>query len=130
VHNATNVTQCSLAFDQNGHINVAYTANGIPYLHWYDTDAADWVTDVLAAGTTSPTLCLDDKREMQTNANDVILWYTVQQGDTTWNLYRRLQRERYQTAKLMSTDVHPFIFKLGMHRKWRVQIALSDTVAG
>ena len=94
VHNAAAVTQCSLAFDQNGRINIAYTANNQAYLYWYDTDAASWVTDALEFGVITPTLCLDDKRITQTNASDIIMWYTKQQPDETYTLYRRLQRER------------------------------------
>lgn len=128
VHNAVAVTQCSLAFDQNGHINVAYTSNNQAYLYWYDTNVAGWVTDVLEFGVTTPTLCLDDKRTTQTNASDIILWYTKQQPDETYTLYRRLQRERYLSEKLQLINVPKYIYKLGMHVAFRVQIGFSDEV--
>ena len=128
VTNATGVTQCSMAFDQNGHISVAYTSNGLPYLYWYDTNVAGWVTDQLQTGATTPHLTLDDKRISQTNASDIILFYTVQQPDTSYNLYRRLQRERYITEKLYLTNIPPFIYKVGMHYGFRVQIGLSSTI--
>jgi len=119
-----NVTQCSLCFDQNGHVNIAYTAGGTAYLYWYDTDAAGHVTTPLAAGTTNPMLSLDDKRTTQTDASDILLWYTRQQPDTTWNLYKREQRERFLTEDLMATDVYPYVYKAGMNFGLRGQIAL------
>ena len=119
------VIQCSFAFDQNGHVNLAYTlSNGDAYLYWYDTDGAAWVQDLLDAGTTSPTLCLDDKRSTQTQYNDVMLWYTKQQIDLSYNLYKREQRERYLTEQLMYTGVYPYIHKLGMTDELRGQLTL------
>lgn len=123
-----NVTQCSLAFDQNGRATIAYTAAGQAYLYWYDTDAAGFVTTLLAAGTTNPMLSLDDKRSTQTNANDILLWYTRQQPDNSWNLYKREQRERFLIEDLMKEGVFPYCYKAGMHKGLRGQIALRATL--
>lgn len=109
-----NVTQCSLAFDQNGRVAIAYTALGQAYLYWYDTDAAGFVTTALDADVVNPTLSLDDKRSTQTNANDILLWYTRQQPDNSWNLYKREQRERYEIEDLMQTDTYPYCYKAGI----------------
>lgn len=123
-----NVTQCSLAFDKNGHINIAYTANGLPYLYWYDTVAASWLTTALPATVNCPTLTLDDKRRMESANNDIILWWTEHQGAGLYNLYRALQRDRFDplVPKLMSTGMPKNIFKCGMHDGLRVQLTLSN----
>ena len=122
-----NVIFCSLAFDNNGHVTISYmTSDNSAYLYWYDTLAAGWVTDTLDAGTTYPMLQLDDKRTTQTDSNDIMLWYTKQQPDTTWNLYKREQRERFLIEDLMLSDVYPYLFKVGMHKGLRTQITLRS----
>lgn len=128
VFNATNVVQCSLAFDQNGHVNIAYTSGVTPYLYWYDTNLAGWTNQALAADTNYPMLTLDDKRTTQTNASDILLWYTRQQGDGTWNLYKREQRERFLIEDLMAIGVYPYCYKAGMNDGYRVQLALASTL--
>jgi len=128
VTNAANVTQCSLGFDQNSRPSIAYTAGGNAYLYWYDTQAGSFVTDLLAAGTTNPMLSLDDKRSTQTNASDILLWYTRQQPNLSWNLYKREQRERFLIEDLMATGVYPYCYKAGMNFGLRGQIALRATL--
>lgn len=128
VHNAVAVTQCSLAFDQNGHVNVAYTSNQQAYLYWYDTNVAGWVTTQLAIDVVTPTLTLDDKRSTQTNISDILLWYTRQQPDETYNLYKREQRERFLVEDLMAEGVPPYIYKCGLNYGLRVQLGLSDYI--
>ena len=124
--NVPGVTFCSLAFDNNGHITIAYMTSGGAYLYWYDTLQAGWVTDTLDVGTTYPMLQLDDKRTTQTDSNDIMLWYTKQQPDLTWNLYKREQRERFLIEDLMITDTYPYLFKVGMHSGLRSQITLRS----
>jgi hypothetical protein len=125
-----NVTQLSLAFDQNGHVNVAYTANTGTFLYWYDSLISNWVTTQLPAAVFMPTLTLDDKRITQTNASDIMLWWTEEQPDGTYNLYRAYQRDRFNplVPKEMATDINPYIYKLGMHKGFRLQLGLSDRV--
>lgn len=129
VLSAANVTQCSLAFDQNGHVNLAYTVNWLTaYLYWYDTNIASWTVSTLATGATTPMICLDDKRTTQTQSSDVMLYYTKKQLDDSWNLYKLEQRERYLQEQLMKTGVFPYIHKLGMHYGLRNQIALRPNL--
>lgn len=120
-----NVTQCTLAFDQNAHITLSYTALGVPYLYWYDTALGDWTTTELVSGTITPTVVLDDKRETQNSANDIILLYTVEDTPGVYTLYSREQRDRYAVAYPHTVDVKPNIFKLGMNTGLRVQVGLS-----
>lgn len=127
VYNTPNVIQLSFCFDNNGHVNISYQKDDdTAYLYWYDTLAAGWVTSLLAAGTNFPVLSLDDKRTTQTQANDMLLWYTRQQPDLSWNLYKREQRERFETEQLMATGVYPYTIKAGMHKGLRGMVALQD----
>jgi len=126
VLNVANVTQCSLSFDQNGHVSIAYTSNGLAYLYWYDTLVVNWVTTALGAGVTSPMVSLDDKRPTQSPLNDIILWYTKQDPGGTWSLYRKLQRERFLNEKKMLDGIAlPYIRKCGMHSGLRIKIMMS-----
>jgi len=124
-----NVTQCSLAFDKNGHVNIAYTSNGLPYLYWYDTVAGEWLTTALPLNVNCPTLTLDDKRSMESANNDIILWWTELQEDGQSILYRALQRDRFDplVPKFMQTGLPKNIFKCGMHEGLRVQLSLSNS---
>ena len=126
VLNVANVTQCSLSFDQNGHVSIAYTAGGAAYLYWYDTLVASWVITALGAGVTAPMVCLDDKRASQSPLNDIILWYTKQELSGAWSLYRKLQRERFlNEKKMLNGTALPFIRKCGMHSGLRIKIMMT-----
>jgi hypothetical protein len=128
VLNHADVTQCSLAFDQNAHVSIAFTAGGQAKLYWYDSVPADWVTTNLPFGATTPMLALDDKRTTQTLANDVLLYYTIKQLDDTYNLYQRRQRDRYLTEYLQLTGAPPYIYKQGMQNTLRIQLGLSTDI--
>lgn len=128
IHSAPLVTQCSLAFDQNAHVSIAYTSNGLPYLYWYDTLAAGWVTTPLQTTAITPTLTLDDKRTSQSNASDIILFYNVKEIDDSYSMYRRLQRERFLNEKLYLTNVPQYIYKVGMHFGFRIQFGFSPRI--
>lgn len=126
-----NVTQCTLAFDNNGHVNIAYTVfSGATALYWYDTVIADWTTTALPSAVFCPTLTLDDKRFFATSSNDILLWWTEEQQDGTYNLYRAQQRDRFDPLfpKEMATDVYKYIYKCGMNEGLRVQLGLSDRI--
>lgn len=125
------VSQCSFAFDNNGHVNVAYTLlSGATYLYWYDTQLGNWTTTQLPTATFCPTLTMDDKRPTQTAANDILLWWTESQPDDTNILYRARQRDRFDplVPKEMTVDTFPYIYKCGMHKGLRVQLGLSDRI--
>lgn len=123
VLNRPNVTQCTLAFDQNGHVVMGFTEAGVPKLYWYDTLAANHVTTTFDADAIFPTVCLDDKRQTQANSSDVLMFYTRLVG-LEYNLYYRQQRERYETARLLKTNTYPYLYKAGMNYGNRVQLAL------
>jgi hypothetical protein len=126
-----NATQCSLAFDNNGHVNIAYSLlNGQTALYWYDTLIAGWTTTTLPSAVFCPTLTLDDKRYFSTSANDILLWWTEEQPDSTYKLYRAQQRDRFDPLfpKEMAADIYPYIYKCGMNEGLRVQLGLSDRI--
>jgi len=123
VLNRPNVSQCTLAFDQNGHVIIGFTEAGVPKLYWYDTLAAAHVTTTFDADAIYPTVCLDDKRQTQSNSSDVLMFYTRPVG-LQHNLYYRQQRNRFDTPRLLKEDVYPYLYKAGMNYGNRVQIAL------
>ena len=91
------ITELSLAFDQVGRPIIAYVANQIPKLYWYDSVlGAQTTTDFL--GIKSPVVFLDDKRPEASGSNDVVLCY-IKDG----SLYQRLQRDRFSIEYLLTT---------------------------
>ena len=122
--NVPNLTQCSFAFDQNANISISYTASGVAYRYWYDTQVANHVTTNLGADVIGPHLTMDDKRAAEFNVNDILMWYTRQQLDLSYNLFYTQQRDRYEIERLLATNVRPYVWKLGMHKALRVQVSL------
>jgi hypothetical protein len=125
VTNAAGVVQLGLAFDQNGQPTVCYNTSTNGFLYWFDSAEPGFVTTDMGTSVLSLALTLDDKRDRQTQANDVILWYT-KVGVADYDLFNRVQRERYTVETLMATGVLETITQVGMHVSWRVQISTSD----
>ena len=118
------ITELSLAFDQNMRPTIAYVAAGVTKLYWYDTVPEQHVTTVFNAEDRSPFVTMDDKRAPATliNTNDVLFFYI--RGTT---LYYRQQRDRFQTERALATvGADQFIVKCGMSRALRVQVHLSS----
>lgn len=120
-HSAPSVTRLSFCFDQNGNASIFYTSAGTNYLYWFDTDIPGYTVTAYPT-VTSGMLSLDDKRQTQTNSSDMILWYTIQQPDFTYNLYNREQRDRFLVEYLYATDVPPYVYRAGMNKGLRGQI--------
>ena len=129
VHSVASVTQLSFCFDQNANFTIAYTAAAIANLYWFDTLAGMYVTTPSALGAISPAVTLDDKRDTQTQANDMLLFYTKQQIDLSYSLFMRIQRERFENEYLMHTNVRPHIVNMGMNDGLRVQLSLQTEFA-
>ena len=125
VHTAPSVTQCTCAFDQNANIAISYMQAGIAKLYWFDTQVGQYVITSSATGAVSPALTLDDKRDITTSSSDILLWYTKQQPDSSYSLFMRRQRDRYENEIFMANPVWPFIWKLGMNDGLRVQLQNS-----
>lgn len=119
-----NITELSVAFDQNMRPAIAYMAGGVAKLRWFDTSVGYEVTTSYP-GARSPFLTLDDKRQGQNDTSDILFFYI--ESD---NLYYRQQRDRYQTARLLLTGVgaRASIHRVGMTSNLRLEIVLRDTV--
>ena len=118
--------QCSFGFDQNGRPSIAWvTGTGQGYLYWYDTGGAgDYVITAFHNPVASVGLTMDDKRVRQIATCDLLLFYTIEDGQDH-ALYFREQRDRFDTAHLLQKPVWPYIQKIGMNQGLRVQLDLS-----
>lgn len=111
-----NITEVSLAFDQNMNPAVAYVEDGTPKLYWYDSTVPGMVTTTFP-NIVTPRVSLDDKRDSQSQNNDVIFAYMKNS-----NLYMRMQRDRYGVEYLLAEDIDsPGLIKIGMSRQNRFQ---------
>ena len=97
----SNITEISLAFDQNMNAFVAFVESGDAKFWWFDTQVSMTVFTNLPAGSLTPRCCLDDKRETQTGSSDIILAYALNA-----KLYFRQQRDRYTIQYLLQD---PFV---------------------
>lgn len=93
------ITEVSLAFDQNMRPTIAYVQDGQARLWWYDSAAAGMVFTPYP-GISNPRLTLDDKRPGQASNSDVIMAYIRAGG-----LYYRQQRDRYQTEYQLAASL-------------------------
>lgn len=118
VFSATGITEVALAFDQNMRPTVAFVADGVAKLRWFDAVAAAYVVSTFPEAT-SPVVTLDDKRAMQIGLNDVLLFY-LRGG----RVYHRLQRERYLIERDMAAVPEGMtrITRWGMTEANRVQL--------
>lgn len=124
---AAGTTEVALAFDQNMRPAVAFKQAGTVKLRWYDTLAAAQVITEYP-GVDNARLAMDDKRPLQTAANDIIMAYTRDEG-----LYFRAQRDRF----LVEYPLDPAIgagrlIRIGMNNVNRMQfefVAGADTGA-
>ena len=117
------ITEIDLAFDQNMRPFVAFVENGDAKYWWCDTDVQKQVFSNLPAGSLTPRCCMDDKRETQTNHNDITLGY-VHGGD----LKIRIQRDRFGAEyTIQSPFLHPkfqlpaVLERIGMNKVNRLQ---------
>lgn len=110
----TNITEIDLTFDQNMRPCIAYVANGISKLYWYDTQQAKQVIDEYP-DIRNPRVSLDDKRRFNVANSDIIFAY--QKGDT---LCYRVQRERFTIEHVLATNTKKrILWRIGMGRKNR-----------
>lgn len=119
----SNITEISLAFDQNMNTFVAFVESGDAKFWWFDTDIPGTTFTNLPAGSLTPRCCLDDKRETQTGSSDIILAYVL-----SAKLYFRMQRDRYGVQYLLQDPfVHPefgfpaVLKRIGMNKVNRLQ---------
>lgn len=110
----SNITEIDLTFDQNMRPCIAYVANGISKLYWYDTQQAKQVIDEYPL-IRNPRVSLDDKRRFNTGGSDVIFAY--QRGS---KLYCRVQRDRFTVEHELATNTKKrLLWRIGMGRNNR-----------
>lgn len=118
----TDVTEVSLAFDQNMAATVAYVAAGVSKLRWYNSLlSAFTVTEF--AGATGPMLTLDDKRPSQTGTSDILLFY-IRAGLACY----RQQRDRFGIEFVLGavTSAVTRVVACGMGVNGRLQVYLKS----
>lgn len=108
------ISQISLAFDQNMTPAIAFTAQGIAYLWWYDATVPGYVFFQLPNNSHSPNVTLDDKRQLSldNSFSDIILAYLRDQV-----LYFRQLRDRFTVEYTLLTNItyhNAQLYKIGM----------------
>jgi hypothetical protein len=122
----------TVTFDQNGRVNMAYMSQGVPYLWWYDTLTAQTETldlsTIYGNGIESVSLYLDDKRAIEDEKSDMLLWFTLETATPgLYDLHMAEQRDRFQTSTIMLSDIEtPYIQNAGMNSNLRGQLVLSS----
>jgi hypothetical protein len=122
-YTASGISSVSMTFDQNMNPAIAYMQQGTAKLRWYDTTIPGYSIISLPAGSQFPRCCLDDKRELQTAASDIILSY-VRDG----TLYFREQRDRFLVEYTLRTGIVSNLTMLGMNKVNRMQFAFGTIV--
>jgi hypothetical protein len=121
--NRPDITEISLAFDQNMNPFVTFVQAGTAVFWWWNTVTAQQEFDNLPANTITPRCCIDDKRDGRSGTSDIILTYV-----TSGVLYNRQERDRYtEQYTLQNPFVHPdtglaaVLIKVGMNEHNRLQ---------
>lgn len=119
---ADDITEVSIAFDQNMRLHVAWVENNESFFYWYDTSLASHVTTNYGGSVITPRITMDDKRPLQIQRNDIVLAYLKND-----NLYCRYQRDRYTVEYLRASTVgSPGLIKIGMNKALRLQYMLRN----
>ena len=130
----TGAKQASFCFDQNARPSIVWVTDTTTYLYWYDSAVGNFVTTDLGADVISAMLSLDDKRALEVSDNDIILWYTKETSPSVWQLYHRLQRERFTIEYEMTPPAGivypPYLWKAGMHEGLRGKVTLTYRTPG
>lgn len=113
----TGITEISFTFDQNKNYIVAYVANGVAKLNWYDATIPARTTTTLGSTYFSPRVSLDNKSRMASATNDVILAY-IRNGQLRY----RQQRDKYATEYVLATlTQNTRLRRIGMNSVNRLQ---------
>lgn len=118
------LTDISIAFNQNGNLHYAYVEDDVAKLFWYDTTTSQFEVMTLPAGSRTPKITLDDKRLTQTTNSDIILSYIKADN----GLYYRQQRDRFQIERLLHPGPFVMIRQMYMNNGWRLQWLLVPGV--
>ena len=117
------ITQISLAFDQNMRPFVAFVQGGQARYWWFDTAVGSQVFSDLPVDARYPRATLDDKRLLQRIRSDIILAYTRGTG-----LYYRQQRDRFQTERLLKDPCGGDLESIGMNAQRYLQFRIRPSI--
>lgn len=113
----------SFSFDQNMNPVIAYIADGVAKLSWFNINTNTRVTTVLGTDVVKPRVFLDDKHPLASGTSDVIVAYL--RGSA---LYFRAQRDNYATEYVLAANVASRgLENLGMNAAGRLQFRLRGT---
>lgn len=112
----------AFTFDSNMNPFIAYELlNGTARFYWFDSTIPGYTTTTLPSGSKTVRCAIDDNRDLQTGASDIILAYC-----RAGSLYFRAQRERYLEEHLLSNAVGTSgLIQIGMNKGLRFQFQLS-----
>lgn len=116
----SNITEVCLAFDQNMRPFVAFVEDGQAKYRWFDTQDGQIKITTLPAGTITPRCTLDDRRQTQLGASDIILTYLRNNA-----LYFRAQRDRYTIEYLLRSNAGTGLLHVGLNSGNRLQWLLA-----
>ena len=111
------VLACSLAFDQNMGVVLAWQTVSGSSIYFYGNTGS--YTTLEVAGATSCRIAVDDLRQESTASSDVIFAYTLNN-----TLYWRQQRENYTIQRTVGATTRQ-LKKLGMNVGNRLQLLLE-----
>lgn len=125
VFSRPNLSEVSLAFDQNMRPFIAFVQTGQSKFYWFDSLIQDFRFTDLPSGSTTPRCTLDDHRQAELSTSDIVLVY-IHDG----NLCLREQRDRFLIEYILYEDLNltlqnPRIESICMNSVNRVQIFLK-----
>lgn len=115
------ITEFSFTFDQNMNPFITYATGGSCFYYWFDTTLGAYVTTALPAGSANPRCSLDDPRDLQSAASDILLAYIRAQ-----TLCLRAQRDRYLIEYALGDIGSQLLLQVGMNRVNRFQFQLAS----
>lgn len=118
------ITDISIAFNQNAVLHYVWVQSGVARFRYYDTLSGSMQTMELPAGTRTPKVTLDDKRDRQNEINDVILSY-IGADD---KLYFRMQRERFAVEHELDPGPFNEIERMYMNDEFRLQWRITRKI--
>lgn len=124
VRTDTNITEVTFSFDQLMREVVAYVADGVAYIWYFDSEQSQFDVKSIPDAI-SPFATLDDKRRIGgfLGENDVLIFYIKNS-----NVYYRAQRDRYDVEYLFSNNIPGAaqrISKCGMDNQYRMHIEIQ-----
>jgi len=117
-----NLSNCSLAFDENMYYYLTYMENGVLKFHYYETTTNSVEVLELDDGSEYPYVTIDDFRTTQSLRNDVLLFYVRDR-----QVYHRRQRDRF-LKEIYLGEMPPDVKSLNrvnINNKYRLQFEFS-----